>query len=278
MIITKTLRQLCEAAGVTRRTIQWYESKGLLHWTEKNSTNLLYDEVEEAKLYFIQTLLEAGYNLNEIKTILKSQDSKRTVENAIARLEQKKERIDGMIQLLTYVSMDNSLPKVVLQKMNSKSISSLMGGSYPDWLDSYINFIAHLRSYELSGIEFDSFVRFIMIYDGLIWLSYDYKPDDVVMQTAIKESIEQLKQIEDSRSALMELNDAQTIAEFEKGVDIHLDIYTDYLEEFEGTEEIVEALTKQEQEIKLAISIYKENLEVGRHVSTAVPFMMNKLS
>lgn len=63
-----TVGELVRKAGVTVRTIQYYDQKGLLSPTTKSSANLrLYSEEDEEQLYRIITLKYLGYSLAQIK-------------------------------------------------------------------------------------------------------------------------------------------------------------------------------------------------------------------
>ena len=65
-----TLRKLCEAEGVTRRAVQWYERAGLVTPTGRNERgHLLYDQTAREKIRQIKFFQEMGFSIKEIKEI-----------------------------------------------------------------------------------------------------------------------------------------------------------------------------------------------------------------
>ena len=98
----KTLREVCEVTGTSRKALQLYDGIGLLQPTEKGKEGRkewLYDEMAISRLRIIMLLKEADFKLEEIKTALQGVevDLIGVYEEAIARLEQKRARIQGGI-------------------------------------------------------------------------------------------------------------------------------------------------------------------------------------
>ncbi|PSO72672.1 MAG: transcriptional regulator, partial [Cyanobacteria bacterium QH_8_48_120] len=63
--------ELAEQAGVTPRTIRYYESLGLLEPSEREGTGFrYYTEAELARLQKINALKELGLSLEEISSVL----------------------------------------------------------------------------------------------------------------------------------------------------------------------------------------------------------------
>lgn len=63
--------ELAERAGVTPRTIRYYESLGLLGPSEREGAGFrYYTEVELARLQKIQALKELGLSLEEISSVI----------------------------------------------------------------------------------------------------------------------------------------------------------------------------------------------------------------
>lgn len=103
----RTLREMCEITGATRKALQLYDSLGLLQPTEKCRTGRkewLYDERALSKLQIIMLLKEADYNLSEINTALQGNefDLITLYKEAIARLEKKSDRLQGGINYFKY--------------------------------------------------------------------------------------------------------------------------------------------------------------------------------
>lgn len=69
----KTLREVCNMVGVTRRAIQGYEKIGLVASVGKNKYGyLLYDEEAIEKIRTIKQYQEFGFKLKEIKELLEA--------------------------------------------------------------------------------------------------------------------------------------------------------------------------------------------------------------
>ncbi len=100
----KKLKEVSKATGLSRRMIQEYEKSGLLNKPESKNKygHLQYDESEMMRLWQLCFYKELGYDHNKIKEIETSQDisdSEQRLEEAIALLEKKKERLDNLIRI-----------------------------------------------------------------------------------------------------------------------------------------------------------------------------------
>lgn len=100
----RTTSQVAELAGISIRTLQYYDEIGLLKPTELTQAGYrLYDDEALQKLQQILFFKELGFQLKEINTIFHNPDY-----NRIAAFKQQKEalllkrnRIDRLIQLLS---------------------------------------------------------------------------------------------------------------------------------------------------------------------------------
>lgn len=69
------LKKMCEALGVSRRTIQGYEKAGLLHPSGRNKYGyLVYDEICLNRARKIRYLQEMGFKLKEIVVLIDAPD------------------------------------------------------------------------------------------------------------------------------------------------------------------------------------------------------------
>lgn len=74
----KTLREVCESVGITRRQLQGYENAGLVKHSVKNKMgHLLYDEEMFKRICQIYEYKSMGFTLSEIRGII---DSSREVQ------------------------------------------------------------------------------------------------------------------------------------------------------------------------------------------------------
>ena len=94
-----TVGEIAKKAGVTVRTLQYYDKQGLLHpASESEGGRRLYTDKELAKLCQILSMKYLGFSLEEIKAKLPSIDSP---ETAAAALEQQAAEIRHELKVLT---------------------------------------------------------------------------------------------------------------------------------------------------------------------------------
>lgn len=93
-----TAGEFAHRAGVTVRTIQYYDQKGLLSPTKKGPANQrLYSEADVQRLDRILTLKYLGFSLN---SILKLGDDLGTAEEVAAAVYESRERLDDDLMQL----------------------------------------------------------------------------------------------------------------------------------------------------------------------------------
>lgn len=101
--MTYSIRQLANLSGISTRTLRYYEEIGLLLPTYKNEGGYrFYGEQEVDRLQQILFYKERGFELKQIKDFLdrKDLDPLRSLEDHLADLHAKKERIEAMIENL----------------------------------------------------------------------------------------------------------------------------------------------------------------------------------
>ncbi|MBQ7924685.1 MAG: MerR family transcriptional regulator [Lachnospiraceae bacterium] len=97
----RTLRQVCDELGVSRRAIQGYEKKGLIAATGRTERGyLLYDEQVRERINKIKLYQELGFSLAEIKDIIDeySERHKELLRERIIQLEKERKHVDWLIQ------------------------------------------------------------------------------------------------------------------------------------------------------------------------------------
>lgn len=95
-----TLREVCEAVGVSRRAIQGYEKAKLVSSTAKNDRcYLLYDQKAIERIQKIKLFQDMGFSLKMIKEIIDAPNSclKQALEIQIKRMEEDIEHKGTMI-------------------------------------------------------------------------------------------------------------------------------------------------------------------------------------
>ena len=102
----KTVKDVSEIAGVSIRTLRHYDEIGLLKPTKLTEAGYrLYDDKALEKLQEIMFYRELEISLSEIKTILENPfyDKKQALLTQKALLEQKRNRLNGIIELISDV-------------------------------------------------------------------------------------------------------------------------------------------------------------------------------
>lgn len=97
----KTLRQLQESLGVTRRAVQGYEQEGLVSPTGRNKYgHLLYDEKAQARIARIRLYQQLGFRRKEIAELMDApgQVVKEALETCIWRLEREQKKQAVLMQ------------------------------------------------------------------------------------------------------------------------------------------------------------------------------------
>ena len=98
----KTVHEVSELAGVSIRTLQYYDKIGLLHPSERTDSGYrLYGDVDLERLQQILLFRELAFPLKEIKKIIRNPqyDRNQALDQQIALLTLKKEHIENLIVL-----------------------------------------------------------------------------------------------------------------------------------------------------------------------------------
>ena len=86
-----TLREICEAASVTRRAVQVYEEMGLVRPTGKALRGyLLYDEDSQKRIMTIRRYQGLGFSLKEVQEIIEASNEVKR-EALLSRMEKLKD-------------------------------------------------------------------------------------------------------------------------------------------------------------------------------------------
>lgn len=96
----KTLQEIHNTLGITRRAIQGYEEIGLVRASDKNKYGyLLYGECEVKRIEKIKMYQEFGFKLKEIKDLIDAPNSivKEALERQVEELKVERERLNTLI-------------------------------------------------------------------------------------------------------------------------------------------------------------------------------------
>ena len=105
----KTLREIYDSTGVTRRAVQVYEKAGLVTASGKNKYgHLLYDYESEKRIREIQFYQKAGFSLKEIAFIMDAPDEtkKEALQKQLVIMEARFAEIQEIIDRLNQVIAD----------------------------------------------------------------------------------------------------------------------------------------------------------------------------
>lgn len=103
-----TVKKVSELTGVSVRTLQYYDSIGLLEPAEHTEAGYrLYDDAALERLEQIMLFRELEFPLKEIRTIMSDPcfDRKKALEQQIKLLEMKRERLGRIIDLARGIKM-----------------------------------------------------------------------------------------------------------------------------------------------------------------------------
>lgn len=95
-----TIKELADLAGISTRTLRWYDKKGLLKPYRVNEANYrFYSGDEVKKLQQILFYKELGFSLCDIEKILKDPnfDDQKALQSHLIELTKRRERIDALI-------------------------------------------------------------------------------------------------------------------------------------------------------------------------------------
>lgn len=104
-----TVNEVSKLAGVSVRTLHYYDNIGLLHPSAVTESGYrLYDDLALERLQQILLFRELQFPLKEIKTILDSEDFDRNkaLEQQIELLTLKKERLENLINFAREIKME----------------------------------------------------------------------------------------------------------------------------------------------------------------------------
>ena len=96
----RTLHEICDAVGVTRRAVQGYEKAGLVGATKRNKYgHLLYDEESQKRIAQIKLYQQLGFKVREIKEFIDAPGAvvKAVLERQVLRLKEERTQMDADI-------------------------------------------------------------------------------------------------------------------------------------------------------------------------------------
>ena len=126
-----TIKKVTEITGITVNALRYYDSKGLLHPTVRNSEGRkewLYDDEAVRKAKRILLLRSIGLSVESIALVMESRNKmdEKLIKSRLEELLAKREEVDeqiavaGMLLLLDDMSQDADVKNELLDKMFEK--------------------------------------------------------------------------------------------------------------------------------------------------------------
>jgi Predicted transcriptional regulators len=112
--------EVCQIAGVTRKTLREYKAKGLVCPSAVNNVgHWLYDKKAFKRIIIVRMFIEVGYTPEHIKRLLDSPvtDIVGEFDNVVELLKEKKTRIDEMINALRNIQQELMFSDVTPEQM-----------------------------------------------------------------------------------------------------------------------------------------------------------------
>ncbi len=134
----KTVNEVSKLFGVSVRTLQYYDSIGLLPATYRTPAGYrIYDDVRLARLGNIMMLRQIEFSLEEIKEILDSPgfDAHKALEGQLELLRLKREHIDGLIVLAENMKK-RGLGTMEYRRFDDSKIKEYKAKAKRQWKDS----------------------------------------------------------------------------------------------------------------------------------------------
>ena len=97
----KSLREVCDSLGVSRRAIQNYEKAGLVAPAERNKYGyLLYGEKEQQRISQIKMYQKFGFTVKEIRELMDASEKEKreALVKKVDELRVKKHEIEYIIE------------------------------------------------------------------------------------------------------------------------------------------------------------------------------------
>lgn len=108
----KKVNEVSRLAGVSKRTLQFYDDEGLLPAQRSKDNYRLYDDAALERLWEILVYRAMGLDLKEIKYLLtlSEKQQKQYLEKKIRGLRQQISQLNGQMEFISYVQQNGMLP------------------------------------------------------------------------------------------------------------------------------------------------------------------------
>ena len=131
-----TVHEVSRRTGVSIRTLQYYDRIGLLQPAQHTEAGYrLYGETQLETLQQILLFRELEFPLREIRQILQSPsfDRQKALDQQIALLQLKKERLDSLISLAREIRENGGKPIVDFSAFDTKKLDEYAARAKASW-------------------------------------------------------------------------------------------------------------------------------------------------
>lgn len=98
----KKIEEVSQLSGVSKRTLQYYDNEGILPAKRSKNNYRLYDEEAMRKLWEILWYKEMGFELNEIKVLLKEHNKETVIEDKVRGINKRIEELEKQRNMIMY--------------------------------------------------------------------------------------------------------------------------------------------------------------------------------
>ena len=202
----KTVKEVSKITGVSIRTLRYYDEIGLLKPTELTETGYrLYDNKALEKLQEILFFRELEIPLTDIKKIMytPNYDKEQILATQKLLLEQKRNRLNGIIELITDVMKGvntmsfEAFSKDEVQKMVNHTLECMPRESVDEQVQKFGS-LKKYKEYLSSGFANEQAVA-----DLMKWYGSKEKIMEAIMQST--GDIEEIKQEQDENTKIYKL-------------------------------------------------------------------------
>lgn len=117
------IKETCEACGLTRKAVVYYEQQALIHPRIMENGYRVYDEAIVARLKEIMVLRQCGLSLEDIRGYLESANKPAAMQKLRGRLEVRRKQLDFAERCLQRLSQQDR-PEVLWQELRDQEAQS----------------------------------------------------------------------------------------------------------------------------------------------------------
>lgn len=159
----KTIKEVCEEYGVSRRALQGYADKDIDILRPSGYTDAgywLYSDMDLLKLQLIQVFVEVGYSRKEIKELLEldGQEYVGRIKKTLKEIKEKRKKLDGMVRLLTtqlntLEKLANDFPRVEVGESYLTKLAYLNDQADKKTIPDILDYFSEIKGEDLKAID-----------------------------------------------------------------------------------------------------------------------------